>query len=49
MIGAIDDPERVLAQPVVARLRVRRDRPGALVALGDGRYAVTGPLIIAGS
>jgi len=49
VIGAIDDPERVLAQPVVARLRVRRDRPGALVALEDGRYAVTGPLIIAGS
>ena len=26
-----------------------RDRPGALVALEDGRYAVTGPLLIAGS
>jgi len=25
------------------------DRPGALVALEDGRYAVTGPLLIAGS
>jgi cell volume regulation protein A len=28
---------------------VRRDRPGALVALEDGRYAVTGPVLIAGS
>ena len=43
VIGALGAPERVLGQPVAARLRVRRDRPGALVALGDGRYAVTGP------
>jgi cell volume regulation protein A len=35
-------PESVGRQPVVARLRVRRDVPGALVALRDGRYAVTG-------
>ena len=46
--GELDAPERVLAQAVAARLRVRRDRPGALVALEDGRYAVTGPLLIAG-
>src|SRR5688572_8822055 len=49
VIGELGAPERVLGQPVAARLRVRRDRPGALVALGDGRYAVTGPLIVAGS
>ena len=49
VIGDLDAPERVLDQSVVARLRVRRDRPGALVALEDGRYAVTGPLLIAGS
>jgi cell volume regulation protein A len=47
--GELDAPERVLSQPVAVRLRVRRDRPGALVALADGRYAVTGPLLIAGS
>jgi CPA2 family monovalent cation:H+ antiporter-2 len=47
--GELDAPERVLDQTVVARLRVRRDRPGALVALEDGRYAVTGPVLIAGS
>ncbi len=47
--GEIADPRRVLNQAVVARLRVRRDRAGALVALEDGRYAVTGPLLIAGS
>ena len=28
---------------------MRRDRPGALVALEDGRYAITGPLLVAGS
>ena len=39
----------MLDQQVVAQLRVRRDQPGALVALEDGRYAVTGPLVIAGS
>jgi K+:H+ antiporter subunit KhtU len=49
VVGDLDAPERVLAQSVAARLRVRRDRPGALVALEDGRYAVTGPLLIAGS
>jgi CPA2 family monovalent cation:H+ antiporter-2 len=47
--GELDDPREVFDQRVVARLRVRRDRPGALVALEDGRYAVTGPLLIAGS
>jgi cell volume regulation protein A len=47
--GDLDAPDRVLDQPVVARLRVRRDRPGALVALEDGRYAVIGPLVITGS
>jgi NhaP-type Na+/H+ and K+/H+ antiporter len=49
IVGELDAPERVLAQPVAARLRSRRDRPGALVALEDGRYAVTGPLLIDGS
>jgi CPA2 family monovalent cation:H+ antiporter-2 len=47
--GDPDAPERVLGQPVAARLRVRRDRPGALVALEDGRYAITGPVLVAGS
>ena len=47
--GDLDAPERVLDRSVVARLRVRRDRPGSLVALEDGRYAITGPLLITGS
>jgi len=41
-------PAAVAGHPVVARLRVRRDVPGALVALADGRYAVTGPLVFVG-
>lgn len=44
--GALDGdparPERVDGVPVRARLRQRRDGPGALVALADGRFAVTG-------
>ena len=34
--------------PVVEQLRTRRDVPGSLVALADGRYAVTGPFLAAG-
>jgi len=49
VVGDVDTPEHILGERVVARLRSRRDRPGALVALEDGRYAVTGPLLIAGS
>ena len=40
-------PERVDGIPVVTRLRTRRDRPGALVALEDGRLAVTGDGLVA--
>jgi cell volume regulation protein A len=45
------DPSRpavVAGHSVVERLRTRRDEPGALVALDDGRYAVTGPLLAIG-
>lgn len=40
-------PEQVGGVAVLAILRSRRDRPGALVALVDGRYAVTGADVIA--
>jgi potassium/hydrogen antiporter len=33
----------------VSQLRIRRDIPGALVVLDDGRYAVTGPLVAIGA
>ena len=34
---------------VIDRLRSRRDVPGSLVLLEDGRYAVTGPTLALGS
>jgi len=41
-------PRHVAGQAVLERVRSRHDRPGAVVALEDGRYAVTGPLLIVG-
>lgn len=38
----------VAGRQVVDRLRTRRDRPGALVLLDDGYYAVTGPVLALG-
>jgi potassium/hydrogen antiporter len=40
-------PQAVDGVPVIARVRTRRDRPGALLALGDGRFAVTGDGVVA--
>jgi cell volume regulation protein A len=47
--GDASDPEAIVGEPIVERLRERRDRPGALVLLGDGRYAITGPILAIGS
>jgi cell volume regulation protein A len=41
-------PTAVSGTEVVDQLRTRRDEPGALVALADGRYAVTGRLLAVG-
>jgi cell volume regulation protein A len=41
-------PSEVVGIEVVDQLRTRRDEPGALVALADGRFAVTGPLLAIG-
>src|SRR4051794_12563069 len=41
-------PTSVARTVVSAQLRIRRDVPGALVALDDGRYAVVGPLVAVG-
>jgi cell volume regulation protein A len=41
-------PSEISGQAVVDQLRTRRDEPGALVALADGRYAVTGRLLAIG-
>jgi cell volume regulation protein A len=40
-------PSRIGGVDVLARLRLRRDGHGALVVLADGRYAVTGPDLLA--
>jgi cell volume regulation protein A len=42
-------PTRLVNLPVVEQLRTRRDQPGALVILADGRYAYTGPITAVGS
>jgi cell volume regulation protein A len=41
-------PTTVDGIEVLEQLRTRRDRPGALVALADGRYAFTGPVVAVG-
>jgi cell volume regulation protein A len=47
--GDASHPAAIGAQPVIDRLRMRRDQPGGLWVLADGRYAVTGPLAALGS
>jgi cell volume regulation protein A len=41
-------PVSVRGQAIVLQLRIRRDRPGGLWVLADGRYAVTGPTAAVG-
>jgi len=47
--GDASRPAEVEGVPVVEQLRTRRDKPGALVALADGRFAFTGPVVAVGS
>ena len=47
--GDPGSPVEIEGVVVVGRLRTRRDAGGALVALADGRYAITGDLIAVGS
>jgi cell volume regulation protein A len=42
-------PKTVGGDKVTRQLLTRRDRPGALVQLDDGRYAATGKLLLLGS
>jgi cell volume regulation protein A len=41
-------PEEIRGQTIVAQLRIRRDAPGGLWVLADGRYAITGHLAAVG-
>jgi cell volume regulation protein A len=45
--GEIASPRTVSGVEVVRQLRTRRDHPGALVALSDGRFAITGAQVSA--
>jgi len=40
-------PDQIDGVRVVGRVRTRRDRPGALLALADGRFTVTGDGLVA--
>ena len=42
------EPEHVRGFDVVEQLRIRRDHPGGLWVLADGRYAITGPVAAVG-
>jgi cell volume regulation protein A len=42
-------PDAVGGREVIEQLRIRRDEPGGLWLLEDGRYAVTGPLYAIGT
>jgi potassium/hydrogen antiporter len=46
--GDAAHPPEINGVEVVQHLRTRRDVPGALVLLADGRYAITGPLLAVG-
>jgi cell volume regulation protein A len=47
--GDVSRPRAIRGHRVIDQLRIRRDRPGGLWVLADGRYAVTGPLAALGS
>jgi len=46
--GDMSRPSAIAGRVVIDQLRTRRDEPGALVLLDDGRYAITGPLLAIG-
>jgi cell volume regulation protein A len=46
--GDMSRPTEIQGRLVLDQLRTRRDEPGALVLLDDGRYAITGPLLAIG-
>ena len=47
--GDPNRPDQIDGLQVIDRLRSRRDVPGSLVLLEDGRYAVVGPVMALGS
>lgn len=47
--GDATRPDAVAGQPVIDLLRLRRDAPGSLVVLADGRYALCGDVVVVGA
>jgi cell volume regulation protein A len=47
-LGDPAHPVRVAGLAIVEHVRMRADVPGALVVLEDGRYALTGPVLLVG-
>ena len=47
--GDPSHPRAIGSLEVIEQLRTRRDRPGALVVLEDGRFAVTGRVLLMGT
>jgi cell volume regulation protein A len=47
--GDATRPAIVSGQEVIDLLRLRRDAPGSLVVLADGRYALCGPVLVVGA
>jgi cell volume regulation protein A len=47
--GDVSRPRAISGQAVVDQLRIRRDEPGGLFLLADGRYAIAGPVAAVGS
>jgi cell volume regulation protein A len=47
--GDATRPTTVAGQEVIDLLRLRRDAPGSLVVLADGRYALCGPVLAVGA
>ncbi|HEU0023043.1 MAG TPA: potassium/proton antiporter [Thermoleophilaceae bacterium] len=47
--GSAAYPEEIEGARVIRQLSTRRDMPGALVLLDDGRYAITGPALAVGA
>ena len=45
--GDLGRPDLIAGIEIAQRLRTRRDSPGTLVVLADGRYAVTGDSLVA--
>jgi cell volume regulation protein A len=47
--GDATRPAIVSGQEVIDLLRLRRDEPGSLVVLADGRYALCGSVLVVGA